>query len=42
MVPPAVYLAMQDGNGETGQHVEALEWLRENGRGGIEAWKVRV
>ena len=40
MVPPAVFLATQDGHGTTGQHIEALEWLSQTGRGGIEDWKV--
>jgi 3-oxoacyl-[acyl-carrier protein] reductase len=42
MVPPAVHLARQDGAGETGRHVVALDWLRENRREGIEEWKVRL
>jgi 3-oxoacyl-[acyl-carrier protein] reductase len=39
MVPPAVFLALQNGFGLTGQHVEALEWVAQNGFGGIEDWK---
>ncbi|MGH7926237.1 MAG: hypothetical protein ACREQV_00375, partial [Candidatus Binatia bacterium] len=42
MVPPALFLARQDGRGVTGQHVEALEWLSRNGHGGEERWRVRV
>ncbi len=42
MVPPAVFLALQNGSGVTGQHVEALEWIAQNGLGRIEDWKVEV
>ena len=42
MVPPAVFLALQNGSGVTGQHVEALEWIAQNGLGRIEEWKVEV
>jgi NAD(P)-dependent dehydrogenase (short-subunit alcohol dehydrogenase family) len=42
MVPPAVFLALQNGSGVTGQHLEALEWSAQNGFGRIEDWKVKV
>ena len=34
MVPPALFLAVQNGRAMTGQHIEALEWLEKNGYGG--------
>jgi NAD(P)-dependent dehydrogenase (short-subunit alcohol dehydrogenase family) len=42
MVPPAVFLAFQNGSGVTGQHVEALEWVAQNGFGRMEDWKFEV
>jgi 3-oxoacyl-[acyl-carrier protein] reductase len=42
MVPPALFLALQDGRGTTGRHIEALEWLIQNGRGGQEEWRARL
>jgi 3-oxoacyl-[acyl-carrier protein] reductase len=42
MVPPAVFLALQNGSGVTGRHLEALEWIAQNGFGTIEDWKVQV
>ena len=42
MVPPAIFLALQDGHGTTGRHIEALDWVMQNGHGGIEEWKARV
>src|SRR5262245_43042439 len=42
MVPPAVFLALQNGSGVSGQHVEALEWIAQNGFGKIEDWKIKV
>jgi NAD(P)-dependent dehydrogenase (short-subunit alcohol dehydrogenase family) len=42
MVPPAVFLALQNGSGVTGQHLDALEWIAQNGFGRIEDWKVKV
>ena len=42
MVPPALFLARQTAAGVTGQHVEALEWLAQNGRGEIAEWRVQV
>ena len=42
MVPPAIFLALQDGRGITGQHIEALDWVTQNGHGGIEEWKAKV
>ena len=42
MVPPAVFLALQNGSGIVGQHIEALEWLAQNGCGEIEQWRVKI
>jgi 3-oxoacyl-[acyl-carrier protein] reductase len=42
MVPPALYLALQDARGTTGRHIEALAWLIENGQGGQEEWRARL
>ena len=42
MVPPAVFLAFQNGSGITGRHLEALEWIAQNGCGTIEDWQVKV
>jgi hypothetical protein len=42
MVPPAVFLALQNASGVTGQHLEALEWIAQNDFGRIEDWKVKV
>jgi NAD(P)-dependent dehydrogenase (short-subunit alcohol dehydrogenase family) len=42
MAPPAIFLAGQDGGGATGMHVEALQWIRENGLGDSEDWKARI
>ena len=42
MVSPAVFLAFQNGSGVTGQHVEALEWVAQNGFGRMEDWKFEV
>jgi NAD(P)-dependent dehydrogenase (short-subunit alcohol dehydrogenase family) len=42
MVPPAIFLAIQDGHGTTGQHIEALDWVMQNGHGGIEEWKAKL
>ena len=42
MVPPAVFLALQNGSGVTGQHLEALAWVAQNGYEGIEAWSVKT
>lgn len=41
MVPPAVFLALQDSRGTTGQHIEALEWVLENRLGGVEEWRAK-
>lgn len=38
VVPPALFLAEQDGGGVTGQLISALRWNQENGHGGLEAW----
>jgi 3-oxoacyl-[acyl-carrier protein] reductase len=42
MVSPALFLATQDGHGITGRHIEALQWLIENGLGGKEKWRARL
>jgi NAD(P)-dependent dehydrogenase (short-subunit alcohol dehydrogenase family) len=42
MLPPAIFLALQDGHGTTGQHIEALDWVMHNGHGGIEEWKAKA
>jgi NAD(P)-dependent dehydrogenase (short-subunit alcohol dehydrogenase family) len=42
MVPPALFLASQNGQGITGRHIEALEWVSENGQGGVDQWRVRL
>jgi 3-oxoacyl-[acyl-carrier protein] reductase len=42
MVPPAIFLALQDGHGATGQHIEAFDWVMQNGNGGIEEWKAKI
>jgi 3-oxoacyl-[acyl-carrier protein] reductase len=42
MVPPALFLALQDGHGTTGQHLEALEWLVQNNQGGQQEWRARL
>jgi NAD(P)-dependent dehydrogenase (short-subunit alcohol dehydrogenase family) len=42
MLPPAIFLAIQDGHGTTGQHIEALDWVTHNSHGGIEEWKAQV
>ncbi len=42
MVPPALFLARQNGAGITGQHIDALEWITQNGYGDKDAWRVRV
>jgi hypothetical protein len=41
MVPAAIFLALQDSRGTTGQHIEALEWVSENGPGGVEEWTAK-
>ncbi len=42
MVPPALFLAAQNGRRTTGQHIEALEWLAQNGQGSEQEWRVRL
>jgi len=42
MVPPALFLARQNGLGVTGQHLEATEWISQNNRGTIEDWRVTI
>jgi NAD(P)-dependent dehydrogenase (short-subunit alcohol dehydrogenase family) len=42
MVPPALFLACQNGLGVTGQHIEATEWISQNNRGRIEDWRITI
>jgi len=42
MVPPALFLASQNGQGSTGQHIEAFQWLSQNNYGGGEDWRARI
>jgi NAD(P)-dependent dehydrogenase (short-subunit alcohol dehydrogenase family) len=42
MVPPALFLASQNGQGTTGQHIEAWQWVSQNNYGGVEDWRVRM
>ena len=42
MVPPALFLAAQNSQGTTGQHIEAFQWVSQNNYGGIEDWRVRI
>lgn len=39
MVPPTLFLALQNGRGTTGQHIDALQWVCQNNYGGIEDWR---
>lgn len=39
MVPIALYLAGQDGNGLTGTMLDVMQWNEEHGLGGYERWK---
>jgi NAD(P)-dependent dehydrogenase (short-subunit alcohol dehydrogenase family) len=39
MVPPALFLAVQDANGISGEHLEALAWVEANGYGGTGSWR---
>jgi len=41
MVPPAIFLALQDGSGLIGQHIEALDWVSKNGLGGVGEWRAK-
>jgi NAD(P)-dependent dehydrogenase (short-subunit alcohol dehydrogenase family) len=41
MVPPAIFLALQDSRGTSGQHIEALEWVSQHGLGGVAEWRAR-
>lgn len=38
VVPLALFLAEQDGNGTTGQWLSCMEWNETHGLGGFEAW----
>jgi NAD(P)-dependent dehydrogenase (short-subunit alcohol dehydrogenase family) len=38
VLPLALHLAEQDGSGETGQVIGALDWNEQHGQGGVEAW----
>ena len=40
-VPAAIFLALQDGHGITGQSLSALGWNQEHGLGGIDIWRAR-
>jgi len=42
MVPPALFLASQNGRAITGQHIEATEWILQNHRGPLEDWRARI
>ncbi len=42
MVPSAVFLALQNGSGVTGHHLEALEWIEQHGFATTEDWKIKV
>lgn len=42
MLPPALFLAAQDGRGVTGQHIEATDWIAENNHGAVENWRARI
>jgi NAD(P)-dependent dehydrogenase (short-subunit alcohol dehydrogenase family) len=39
MVPPTIFLAQQDGQGVTGQHVDAWQWVQQQGLGGWDQWE---
>lgn len=38
MVPATLFLATQDASGVSGQHLDALAWLRERGLDAWERW----
>lgn len=42
MVPPALFLAAQNGGGTSGQHIEAYQWITQNNHGRVEDWRVRL
>ena len=42
MVPPALFLARQNFEGITGQHIDAFEWITQNGYGGQETWRAKT
>ncbi len=42
MIPPALFLALQNGRGTTGQHIDAFQWVSQNNYGGVEDWRARV
>lgn len=42
MVPPALFLASQNGQGITGQHIDAFQWVSQNNFGEVEDWRVRM
>ena len=42
MVPPALFLASQNGKGITGQHIDAFQWVSQNNFGEVEDWRVRM
>ncbi len=42
MVPPALFLASENGRSVTGQHIEATEWIVQNQRGPLADWRARI
>ena len=42
MVPPALFLASQNGRRVTGQHIEATDWIAQNNHGTVENWRARI
>jgi NAD(P)-dependent dehydrogenase (short-subunit alcohol dehydrogenase family) len=42
MVPPALFLASENGRGITGQHIEATDWIAHNNHGAIADWRARI
>lgn len=42
MVPPALFLAAENGRGTTGQHIDAFQWVSQNNYGGVEDWRVKL
>ena len=42
MVPPALFLASQNGPRVTGQHIEATDWIAQNNHGTVENWRARI
>lgn len=42
MVPPALFLAAQNGHGTSGQRIEAFQWIAQNNYGSVEDWRFRL